>query len=209
MVLPKIPMLAVYPMVPWLGIMCLGYGLGPIFRRPAQENRRTLLLVGSGMVSLFLILRFLNSYGDPVPWVALSSPSQTWMSFFNVSKYPPSPDFILATLGLSLVLFVSLQRLRGPIASVLLTFGRTPLFTYLCHVYLAHGLMLVIALAIGFPAAVATDFLLGGKPLKMGWGFSLPVVYAVWLSVLALLYPAARWFERVKSRRRDWWLGYI
>lgn len=208
-IFPEVPMLAVYPIIPWLAIMCLGFGAGPLFQKPAEERRRILLVAGVGLLGLFFVLRFLNGYGDPAPWRALPESSQTLMSFFNVSKYPPSLDFVSITLGISLLIFLALERLRGPLASVLLTFGRTPLFTYLCHLYIAHGLMLIVALCIGFPAAVATDFLLGGKPLQMGWGFSLPVVYAVWALVLLMMYPLSRWFERIKSRRRDWWLSYI
>jgi uncharacterized membrane protein len=208
-IFPTVPMLAMYPLLPWLAIMCLGFGFGPVFNRPPTERRRLLIKVGPAMLAAFLLLRMFNAYGDPSPWSRFPATSQTVMSFLNVSKYPPSPDFVLVTLGLSLLLFLGLERLRGPLASLLLTFGRTPLFTYLLHIYIAHGLMLLVALAVGFPAAVATDFLLSGKVVQMGWGFSLPLVYLVWLAVLALLYPLSRWFEGVKRRRRDWWLSYL
>ena len=137
--------------------------------------------------------------GDAAPDDARSEP-----------KYPPSPDYVFVTLGLSLLLFLALQYLRGPLARVLLDFGRTPLFTYVAHLYIAHGLMLLVAIAINMPGAainlLAREF--SGDP-PSGFGYSLSVVYLVWALVIALLIPLARWMAALKRRRRDWWLGYI
>jgi hypothetical protein len=157
----------------------------------------------------FFLLRALNGYGDPRPWQMLPGAGQTMMSFLNVSKYPPSPDFVLVTLGVSLLAFLGLQAVKGRAASVLLIFGRTPLFSYLAHLYIAHTLMLLTALATGFPAEVTTDFILGGKPARMGWGFPLPAVYAFWLAVLVLMYPLSKRFAAVKRRSRAWWTSYF
>jgi uncharacterized membrane protein len=204
-----VPVLAVYPVIPWLAVMCLGYGLGPVFRAPPGERARRLLALAAAFLSAFFLLRFLNGFGDPMAWREFPTGGQTAMSFFNVSKYPPSANYVLVTLGISFLLFLGLERVQGPARKLLLAFGRTPLFTYLLHIYIAHSLMLAAALATGFPASVATDFLLGNKPLEMGWGTSLLGVYLVWLLVLGLLYPLARWFEGVKRRRRDPWLSYL
>ena len=132
------------------------------------------------------------------------------MSFFNVSKYPPSLLFVLITLGVSLALMNVLENLRGVVARALLVFGRTPLFTYVLHIYVVHCAALLVGVATGFPASSFSNFLVDPSRLvNAHWGFGLPVVYFVWLLVLALLYPAARWFAGVKRRRRDWWLGYL
>lgn len=206
-----VPGLAMYPLLPWLSIMCIGFGLGPLFRLEAGERARRVLMLALGMLALFAVLRTLNGWGDPAPWTSLPTASQTAMSWLAVSKYPPSVDYVLATLGVSMLLFVGLERLKGPVARVLLSFGRTPLFTYLAHIYIAHGLMLAAVVATGFPAAVALDVIgaqLKGAP-PTGWGWSLGAVYAVWALVIALLIPLSRWFESVKRRRRDWWLSYL
>lgn len=207
---PGAPVLVMYPALPWLGILCLGYGLGPLFRLPPAERRPRVAALALALLAGFAVLRVLNGYGDPVPWTAQAEAGRTVMSFLNISKYPPSPDYVMATLGVSLSLFLLLERLRGPIARILLDFGRTPLFTYLAHIYLAHGLMLATAIAFGRPEAatntVAKVLLDAGGP---PWGFSLAVVYAVWALVVAMLIPLSRWFAGVKRRRRDWWLGYL
>ena len=100
------------------------------------------------------------------------------MSFFNVSKYPPSLLFVLITLGVSILCMLTLQRLRGVLARVLLAYGRTPLFTYVLHIYVVHGSALLVAMLAGYPASYQANFLADPfRLVKAGWGFNLLVVY--------------------------------
>ena len=209
-----LPGVVAYPALPWLGVMCLGYGLGPVFARPPRERRRALAALGAGALALFVLLRAANGYGDPAPWTPQPSGAFTALSFLRVSKYPPSALFVLATLGVALPLGLLLERLRGRVggalAGVLLAFGRTPLFTYLVHVYLVHGLALAAGVASGVPAAAFTHFL--SEPARIratGWGVGLPAVYAIWLLTVAMLYPIARWYAALKAQRRAWWMRYL
>jgi len=207
---PGLGGLVLYPFAPWLGVMLLGYGLGPMFQRPDGERNRMLLMLTGGMLVLFAVTRGINLYGDPQPWAVQAGPLWTALSFINVSKYPPSLDYVLVTLGVSLALLPLLGRLGGPAGGVLLTFGRTPLFAYVLHILLAHTLALVVGSLMGVPPSAFFNML--GDPSRAvaaGWGFSLAGVYVAWLAVLAMLYPLSRWFEGVKRRRRDWWLGYL
>jgi len=199
---------APYPMVPWFGIMCLGYGLGFIFRQPLEQRRRTVLALALSLLAAFVVLRGINGYGDPAPWVEQSTALMTLLSFINVSKYPPSLMYVLVTLGTSMLLLLALEKLTGPLQRLFLAFGRTSLFTYVLHIYLAHGLAILIGALGAIPVGYYFDFIMkfqtGG-----GQGFGLPVVYAVWLLVLLMLYPLSSWFARVKRERRDWWLSYM
>jgi len=207
---PWLPGFVVYPAIPWFGIMCLGYGLGSIFIKTVEGRSRAVALLACGALVLFLVLRAINGYGDPAPWSVQKNAVFTALSFINVSKYPPSLLYVLITLGVSMLLLLALQRLRGAAAKVLLVFGRTPLFTYVLHIYIAHGLALLIGVATGVPAAYFSNLL--GDPARLvsaHWGFGLPVVYGIWLLVLLTLYPFSRWFAGVKRRRRDWWLSYL
>jgi uncharacterized membrane protein len=201
--------LAFYAFIPWLSIMCLGFGLGPIYRLDQSARSKRLLPIAIGLLALFVVVRLIDGYGDPAPWTHQASAMRTFMSFMNVSKYPPSPDYAFATLGISILLFLALDKLRGPLARVLLAYGRTPLFTYVCHIYILHLLMLGAVLALGFPFGTATDTVMSSKVMDNGWGFALPVVYAIWLTVLILLVPLSTWFSALKARRRDWWLSYL
>jgi uncharacterized membrane protein len=203
------PIFIDYAIVPWLGVMAIGFGIGPLFALDAAGRRRRPLALALSLVALFFLLRGLNGYGTPQPWRAYSEPARTAMSFLDVFKYPPSPDFLAITLGLSLI-FLGLERVRGQLGRVLGDFGRTPLFTYVAHLYIAHGLMLAAAIAVGRPDAALNLFeqVYSGHP-PLNWGWSLDMVYLVWLLVLAMLGPLSRWFAAVKRRRRDWWLSYL
>lgn len=199
-----------YPAIPWFGVMCLGYGLGFVFRQPAEQRRRSVFTLAVCFLIAFVMLRAINGYGDPAPWSVQANPIMTFLSFINVSKYPPSLMYVLVTLGTSMLLFLALDRLAAPLQKFLLAFGRTPLFTYVLHIYVVHSFAVLIGVLGGVQASYYLDFLskFGGAG-RGGLGFELPIVYAVRLAVLLMLYPISAWFARVKRRRRDWWLSYL
>lgn len=203
------PVFIAYAAVPWMGVMAIGFGLGSLFGAEPAERDRKLMIIGLALVALFAAMRGLNDYGNPVPWQPQGDAVRTAMDIFNVFKYPPSPDFVAITLGLSMLLFVAVARLTGPLARILGDYGRTPLFTYIAHIYIVHGLMLAAAASQGRPELAIGLFanLFSGQ--AQPWGFPLWVVYVIWLFVLAILVPLSRWFADVKRRRRDWWLSYL
>lgn len=187
-----------YPLVPWVGVMALGYALGPRYAASAQARRRIGLALGPALCLGFFLVRGLNGYGDPAPWAPQRDAAFTVLSFLNVSKYPPSLSYLLMTLGPALIAMHLFERTRGTFASVLCTFGQVPLFAYVLHIVLAHALSDLTASAMGYA---------GGD--RQVWGFGLAGVYLAWLLVLATLFPACRWFAAVKRRRADWWLAYL
>jgi uncharacterized membrane protein len=195
-----------YPLIPWVGVMASGYALGSVFKMKAERRQRVLLALGASMVALFLGLRLINTYGDPVPWATQSDYVRTLMSFLNVKKYPPSLDYLLATLGPALMLLGCLENVRGRLASVLQVFGRVPFFFYVLHLALAHLAAGLLAMAMGYGNAVLNDL---PRDYPNDWGFGLPTVYLAWALVVITLYPACRWFGEVKRRRGDWWLSYL
>jgi uncharacterized membrane protein len=195
-----------YPLIPWIGVMALGYVMGGLFELEPERRRRLLLTLGSAMIVAFVVLRLANVYGDPHPWSVQSSATFTVLSFLKVHKYPPSLLYLLMTLGPGLLLLVLFESWRGALASVLEVFGRVPLFFYVLHIVLAHALAGLVALWAGYGTGVLTGFF---PDFPSEWGYGLPVVYGVWLLVLALLYPLCRWFAEVKRRRSDWWLSYL
>jgi uncharacterized membrane protein len=197
-----------YPIIPWVGVMAAGYAFAWILRMPNPARDRTLLRLGGALTVGFVLLRGLNVYGDPSPWSVQTREGMTFLSFLNTTKYPPSLLYLLMTLGPCIMLLVPFERLRGPVAVVLDTFGRVPFFYYFMHIFVLHLLALAAGVAIGFnvPALFNPPFFDYGA----GWGFGLPLVYAMWLVTVVVLYPLCRWFAGVKARRRDlWWLGYL
>ncbi|AZE83652.1 putative membrane protein [Pseudomonas orientalis] len=189
-----------YPVLPWIGVIALGYGLGPWFSNatlPAMRQRH-LLLAGVGALLGFGLLRAVNGYGEK-PWQTHDSSVQTVMSFFNITKYPPSLLFLALTLGIGLLLLLAFERAgHKRWISTLAVFGAAPMFFYLLHLYV---------LKILYVACVA---LFG---LDHGNYFGFDGIGAVWLAALALplaLYVPVRWFAGLKARRRDiTWLKYF
>src|SRR5262249_54313456 len=161
-------------------------------------------------VLLFLGLRFVNGYGDPARWSPQPTGLATVLSFLKCTKYPPSLLFVLMTLGPALLLLGCCDRPPGTLGRVFITFGRVPLFYYLLHVPLIHLVALAFATLryedLGF---LYQHILSGGNSFPADYGYRLPVVYAVWLSVVLLLYPLCRWFAEIKARQRSMWLSYF
>jgi len=202
-----VPLLFAYPILPWFGVMCLGYGIGRVFTLETDQRRRWLTLIGVSMIVAFAVLRAMQLYGDTKPWEPHPELWKTIGDFIDIQKYPPSLQYVLITIGPALVFLPVLERLRGPAAEFLLAFGRAPLFAYVLHIWLAHLLAMSVGVALGFPASGFFNPFFVGAP--DGWGFGLLAVYGWWALILALLYPPTRWFAGVKARRRDWWLGYL
>lgn len=199
-----------YPILPWIGVISLGYALGDIFTLEPARRARILLVAGAAMIAAFLVLRGINIYGDPRPWTVMAEPSRTAFSFFNVSKYPPSLDFVLATLGPVFLVLPALEKLKGPAAAILLTYGRVPLFFYILHIWLAHALVTAAGMAMGFPFKTFVGVIADPTPMvEAHWGFGLWAAYLTWAVVLAIMFPLCRWWGGVKARRKDWWLSYL
>lgn len=204
---PGIVFGAGYPLVPWIGVMAAGYGLGAELGRAPEERRRRLALLGGALITGFLVLRGLNGYGEPRPWTAQDHWLKTAGSFLDCTKYPPSLDYLLMTLGPALLFLAWLDRGVPRWLQPALLFGRVPLFFYLLHLPLIHALSLLVNL-LRFGHA---DWLWGNTPAKPppGAGFGLPVVLGAWLLLLLLLHPACRWFADYKRRTRAGWTGYL
>jgi uncharacterized membrane protein len=205
----------IYPLVPWIGVMALGYAFGALLLRPAAERRRLLLGLGVALTLAFVALRALDGYGDPRPWTTQRSPLFTLFSFLACSKYPPSLAYLLMTLGPAITFLGAIDAaVEGGAprwARPFVTFGRVPFFYYVLHVPLLHGAAVALgALLMG--AAGATAFahkILLSDADTARFGFSLPVVYLAWALVVLALYPPCRWFAGVKARNRSAWLSYL
>ena len=203
-----------YPLLPWIGVMAAGYALGPVWEWSRDRRRHLLAGTGLALTAAFLVLRAINVYGDPVRWAVLGSAGRTLLSFLNTTKYPPSLLFLLMTLGPALLLLGAFDR-DQPLSRALrpaLTIGRVPLFYYMLHAALIH----VVAIAICYARYGEVHWMFESPAVSAypitpppGWGLPLWGVYAVWIGVVAAMYPLCRWFAGVKARRRDWWLQYL
>jgi uncharacterized membrane protein len=198
---------ALYPLIPWIGVMAAGFAFGPVFTLGRAARRRWLWGVGAALTAGFVLLRATNLYGDPAPWVVHESLLATALSFIDCEKYPPSLLYLAMTIGPALLLLAAIEGARGRLASFITTFGRVPFFYYIAHLFLIHALAVLFAWATNVDMA----WLFGAFPptKPAGYGLDLPGIYAVWLAVILALYPLCRWFAGIKRRRSEWWWSYF
>jgi uncharacterized membrane protein len=200
-----------YCLIPWTGVMAVGYGFGKVLQLPDGIRQRTVFGLGAAISAGFLVLRGINVYGDASVWQRQSTPLLTALSFLNCTKYPPSLLYLLMTLGPSLMALATFDRPLGGIARPIITFGRVPLFFYVLHIALIHGAAVVVDyVRFGWsPLANHGPWEVQATTAPPGYGLGLPAVYLVWAAVVLALYPACRWYAGVKQRRHDFWLSYL
>jgi uncharacterized membrane protein len=217
----------VYPLIPWVGVMSLGFVFGVVLRRAAAERQRWMLRAGAALTAAFVVLRAFNLYGNPKTLAAAGPDidatfhlqptlAKTFILFTDVEKYPPSLQFLLMTLGPTLMLIALFDRMKidragigNAVARFFVVFGRVPFFYYVLHLYVVHLLAYFAALATGQPAQWLLRGAMFGNPLPPGYGHHLPFLYATWALAIAILYFPCLWFMHLKQRRRDWWLSYL
>ncbi len=202
-----------YPIIPWIGVMALGYCLGSIYKKEMNPERRKkiLLILGSSAIILFAILRYINVYGDPSHWSSQKTSFFTFLSFMKVSKYPPSLFYLLITIGPGCLFLAFSEKWNSWLAEKIKVIGRVPMFYYLVHLYLIH---LAAMIATNFCGHTSSDMILNTwvsfEPKLKGYGFSLATVYLVWVLLIIVLYFLCKWYDRYKSAHKEkWWLSYL
>jgi uncharacterized membrane protein len=201
-----------YPLLPWLGIMIMGYCLGKLYTDFDAEKRQKLLLrIGLLAVGLFILLRAINAYGDPAPWSVQKNVVFTVMSFLNTTKYPVSLIYTLMTIGPVLIILSFLERINLPALKPLVVFGRVPMFYYIIHFYVIHIASLFFFMHKTGRSFSEIDFhfnkSFGG--ITPEGGYALGWVYVAWLVLVILLYPLCKWYNDYKSTHKQWWLSYV
>jgi len=204
------PLIVLYSIIPWIGVMAAGYAFGSILTMEPARRDRLCVRIGLGATALFLVLRGFNLYGDPRPW-SNTPPMPPVLSFLNTSKYPASLDFLLMTLGPTIALIPLLERARGALARWISVFGRVPFCFYVLHIPLIHALAVVVSqIRLGAVSPwLFENHPMGNPPPPDGYTWSLGLLYLVWVVAIVLLYFPCRWFADLKARKRDWWLKYL
>ena len=202
--------IALYPLIPWIGVMAAGYAFGALYELEPERRRSWLIRNGAAITLAFIVLRAINLYGDPDQWSVQSSPVMTILSFLDTTKYPPSLLFLLMTLGPALIFlgFFDGVAQRG-LARPFIIFGRVPMFFYLLQWPVAHGSALIASIIAGKPYGHLLGSPLGGSPPEPDAGFDLATVYLFWIGGTVLLYPLCRWYANLKAERRYSWLSYL
>ena len=204
-------LIIVYPFLPWVGIMTLGYCFGALYRREVDPGarRKWLFILGTSAIIFFVVLRMINSYGNPFQWNPQPDGWKTVFAFLNVQKYPPSLMFSTMTLGPALIALALLEKVQNRVTRFFAIFGRVPFFYYIVHFYLIHLLCVIAFFATGHTTdqIVTPQFPFLFRPPT--FGFNLAIVYAVWMFVIAILYPLVKRYDVYKQRNKKWWLSYL
>jgi len=203
-----IPVFAYYPLLPWPGIMALGYFFGSILVLPSPNRNARIWTVGLIGVVLFLVLRVVNYYGDPVPWENQERGFiYTILSFLNTEKYPPSLLFILMTLGPSILMIPWLEKWQGVKVKFISVFGRVPFFFYLVHFALVHSIAIIWS---QWRFGTSEWWLGAPSGFPDNYQLDLSLVYVIWPLVILICYPLCWWFAKYKKAHKEhWWLSYL
>jgi uncharacterized membrane protein len=200
--------LMAYPPVPWLGVMLAGFGASHWFQKPEPYKKKIFLTLGLMGLLGFICIRFINIYGDSLPWQTQKNGVFTFLSFINVTKYPPSLLFCLLTLGAMFVILYFIEGMKNKMTAIATVYGKVPLFFFVVHWYVIHPIMFAVVSLQGFKSS---DLLFGfnfGRP--NGSGVSLWIIYLLWILVLLILYPVCKWYGQFKEKNKELkWLSYL
>jgi uncharacterized membrane protein len=203
-----------YPFLPWLGLMIMGYCAGKLFSTQfdAAKRQRLFTQIGIGLLFLFVILRGINVYGDPIPWSQQRNGLYTFFSFMNIYKYPPSLLYMCITIGSALLVLPHLEKLENRFSKIMIVFGRTAFFYYILHLFFIHFLAMISFYIQGHTLAKSeeSDSFFKWKFVVPGEGFGLIEVYAIWIFVMVCLYPVCKWYDTYKTNHKEkYWLSYL
>lgn len=203
-----------YPLIPWIGVMAVGFAFGRILLWQPADRDRFLVRTGLGLVAGFLLIRFINVYpgtdtpiGDLAAWTSQErGVFYTFLSFMDVEKYPPSLLYLMITIGPALLLMPLLENWRGWWADAVKVFGRVPFFYYVLHLPLINftgSIFMIVAYgSTGW-------WLQGPNAYPAEYSQSLLLVYAAWLVTVAALYLPCKWYAQYKRENKKWWLSYL
>lgn len=211
---PNRHLIIIYPFAAWTGVMILGYCGGIFYTSTyaAERRQKIIFRTGIALIILFVVLRFINIYGDPVSWTTQKNSFYTFLSFLNVNKYPPSLLYLCITIGPGLLLLSVMENVKNRFTGMLVVFGRTAFFYYIIHFFLIHLLLAITFYIQGHSTQQAIDSM---KNLPFlfaipGQGFGLAGVYGVWAFIIVVLFPLCKWYDQYKTANKEkWWLSYL
>ncbi len=199
-----------YPPIPWLGIMLVGFAAGKLFELNDAKRKTLFIKIGFSALAFFIAFRFINIYGDSFQWSVQKNAVYTFLSFINITKYPPSLMFCLVTLGIMFLIFAFAEHTNNRLAGFVKVYGKVPMFYFLVHFYLIHLLLIVLLFLQGFHWP-QFDFASGtfGRPKGIESGVTLSAIYLIWIAIVLILYKPCLWYGKYKTTNKQWWLKYI
>ncbi len=202
-------LLVAYALLPWTGVMLVGYSLGTLYTKEAARRKKTLTTIALSMLAFFIIFRAFNIYGDPAPWSIQKSSMLSFISFLNVTKYPCSLLYLCLTLGITILILAHTENAANRFSRILIVYGNVPFFYYVCHWFLAQAITITLFFSTGHHLGDLNPDKTGFTFSPNNFGLPLAGVYAIWLLLITLLYFPCRWFGQYKKTHKQWWLSYL
>ena len=187
-------MTVLYVLVPWIGVMCVGYAFGEIMVMSSERRKKFCLWIGGSATALWLIVGTIVALNQPV-----SDDAPPFIfRLLNQQKYPASQLYLLMTLGPLIGLIPTAEKMRGTVADFFKVIGRVPLFYYLLHIPLIH--LTAFAVQLMTTGSINQEWFMNAPyvfmPEENRW--SLGMLYAVFVVDVAILYFACRWYSTYK-----------
>lgn len=200
-----------YAVLPWTGVMMLGYVFGVMYKPTFDSalRRKILRIAGISLLVLFFVFRTFNIYGDPAPWSVQSAPVFSIISFLNVSKYPPSLMYLCITLGPGLIMLAYFEKVKNKLTDIFIVYGNVPFLYYLMHWFLLRTASVAEFYLQGYGSKDLYNPKLHFFYRPDAMGLNLAGVYLVWLLVVVSLYFPCRAFAKYKRTHKQWWLSYL
>lgn len=205
-------LIVLYSVLPWAGAMFIGYGIGRWFTKefPPATRQRYLVILGLSMITLFIVLRVTDFYGNPTPWIKRDDGFESFLTFLDTNKYPPSLQYLCMTIGPSCLALAAFDNVRNRFTRFVSVYGQVPFFYYVLHFYLLHVILVIFFFAKGYPSSQIPQNAFPPIWFRVpSFGYDLPIVYLVWLGAILILYLPCRWFGKYKKTHKQWWLSYV
>ena len=202
-----------YPIIPWIGIMSIGYYFGSFYNKAfsAKRRRKIFNLIGIFSLLLFVAFRSINQYGNYHKWETYDTLIQTIYSFVEPAKYPPSLTFLLLSFGIMCLILSNIENTKGKVLKFFSAFGRVPFFVYIIHIFIMHFLSVVFyRLTLMYRRYEISNSDYPNSEISLERGTDIGIMFLIWIGILIILYPICKKFGTYKQNNKDkWWLSYF
>ena len=202
-----------YPIIPWIGVMSLGYYFGAFYDKDynAKRRRKIFNLIGISSLLLFIVFRSINQYGNHHKWETYDTLIQTIYSFLEPTKYPPSLTFLLLAFGIMFLILGNIENTKRQISEFFSVFGRVPFFVYIIHIFIIHFFSVVFyRLTLMYRHYEISNSANPNSEISLERGTSIGITFLIWIGIIIILYPLCKKFWAYKQNNKDkWWLSYF
>lgn len=194
-----------YTLVPWIGVIAVGYGFGLVFQLAERKRNRFFTITGITMTLVFIIIGTTQIISSPT-----AGELPLIFRLLGQQKYPASTLFLLMTLGPIIMLMPLAEKATGWFSKAIIIIGRVPFFYYLAHIPVIHFSALLVQIillgSVHHDWFVYAPYVFIEEPYR----WNLPLLYLVFVVDVTILYFLCLWYARYKAAHPEKiWLKYL